>query len=1293
MRRLRILTLISILLVSISGVAVVLNKAKASTMPNIEVGYYDGDGNSSRTITLNTSGFGISQMVMVQEAPASGTGSSGPGYMHIQGMSGAKSMGDGGSFICSTCVTAVGTGTFDIGSTINVSGKRYGYTVVNAASGNFDDNFAVGSYAGDNTDNRNISLGGPTWNPDMLVIVKTGGAGQPIWRSSTHSGDLAASFNATADSANWIQSLNPGAGNFQVGSHANVNASGATYYWVAFKNLTGAITNGTYVGNVTNDRDITMTDAFRPDYLWTKLGGAQQSANHYIHQDAGNVGQIFIGNYNTNSINTSNSNGFRIDNSAYVNSNTWTYHYFALKSRFGGTGVTSTFNQSAYRLFSNANSADVGSALAATNTASVIPQQGTAFRLRMNVHISTSDLAINTQSFKLQVAARGADNQCDTSFTNETYADVSPSSGAIRYYDNAGVGEDANLTVNANDPAHSGHTNNTQTYNEANNFANNTAAITNGNDGLWDFALVDNSAPNDTTYCFRAVKSDGSMLDTYTVIPEITTSPAGTLTITNPVAYKVFQRNGSNQANITLNGTYTGSPTSIEARWNGGSWTTIDATPSGGTYSATLSNQSGGQGALEVRFSNATSITASQNYIGVGDVYVIAGDSNASGVGSNLQTYSHATLKAAMYKNYNGWGELVDPTDSSTGQYAARASYDTQVTDASTNRGSIWPLLATKIMADQNVPVAFVPAARWGSTVSGSPSLFNAANWRRWDAAPSNTANLYGDMWTKIGSIGTSIKGVIFHEAVNDINQISDAQRANYKAQLNDFVNDIMTDFGVKTLFSLPGDCDPVLYFCDTPEGFDNVREVIKEVWNENANIIPGGIFYDIDKTSPLGDGVHFMADASLQKLADRVWLSLRDEYYTATDARGPQLTAAQYNAAKTDVYLTFTDASLPILPASGAEGIRIYDNGVQATISSVTRTANNTLKVSLSSAASGTITVSICEYRDCYGQTVITDSSTYNLPVENIRGQSTTLLSDTTAPTGTISINGGAATTNTTSVTLTLSATDDIDPSGSLQMQVSNDSGFAGASWEAYNTSKAWTLTSGVGTKTVYARFRDATNNTSGGYSDDIVVIENNDNSGGTGSENTSSGNSTNQSRIPNTSDGSGSQPSSTEQPTNGDIVLNDIDAYHSNQGYSVDTGQEESVKLWVGKNLHTITLKYIYNDHIVLLIQSEPQYISIKIGETKEIDIDKNGQMDISVSPTLIASGKVNIVYKAISNAKTLTPSKTTDTQDNSQPENTGTKSNLGNIFVFFALGIVLVVLLAITIRVIKNKKTRVL
>ncbi|HEX9742389.1 MAG TPA: LamG-like jellyroll fold domain-containing protein [Nitrospiraceae bacterium] len=93
----------------------------------------------------------------------------------------------------------------------------------------------------------------------------------------------------------------------------------------------------------------------------------------------------------------------------------------------------------------------------------------------------------------------------------------------------------------------------------------------------------------------------------------------------------------------------------------------------------------------------------------------------------------------------------------------------------------------------------------------------------------------------------------------------------------------------------------------------------------------------------------------------------------------------------------------------------------------------------------------------------------------------------DTTPPSNTsILINGGAAATNSTLVTLTLSAT---DPSGMGQMQFSND-GQSYSAPEPYGTSKAdWQLTAGDGPKTVSARFSDAVGNWSNPVSDSIVL------------------------------------------------------------------------------------------------------------------------------------------------------------------------------------------------------------
>ena len=93
----------------------------------------------------------------------------------------------------------------------------------------------------------------------------------------------------------------------------------------------------------------------------------------------------------------------------------------------------------------------------------------------------------------------------------------------------------------------------------------------------------------------------------------------------------------------------------------------------------------------------------------------------------------------------------------------------------------------------------------------------------------------------------------------------------------------------------------------------------------------------------------------------------------------------------------------------------------------------------------------------------------------------------DTSPPTGTVIISNGAASTTAQNVTLTLSAND--TGSGVSQMKFSNDN----ANWSSpvsYSTTTAWTLTSGEGTKTVYASFADSAGNWSSGIISDQITL-----------------------------------------------------------------------------------------------------------------------------------------------------------------------------------------------------------
>jgi hypothetical protein len=165
---------------------------------------------------------------------------------------------------------------------------------------------------------------------------------------------------------------------------------------------------------------------------------------------------------------------------------------------------------------------NVGAPLAGLNTSGTAPSQGTPFRLRLLIHVGNTELWQAEENFKLQFAQRSG--TCDSGFVGESYTDVTGVS-AIAFYNDPVAADAWALTTNANDPTHGTDPVIAQTYEEANNFSNTVAAFGPGEDGLWDFALVDSSAPAGTFFCLRVVHTDSSLLDVYGVIPEIMTAP------------------------------------------------------------------------------------------------------------------------------------------------------------------------------------------------------------------------------------------------------------------------------------------------------------------------------------------------------------------------------------------------------------------------------------------------------------------------------------------------------------------------------------------------------------------------------------------------------------------------------------------------------------------------------------------------------------------------------------------------------------------------------------------------
>ena len=200
-----------------------------------------------------------------------------------------------------------------------------------------------------------------------------------------------------------------------------------------------------------------------------------------------------------------------------------------------------------------------------------------------------------------------------------------------------------------------------------------------------------------------------------------------------PVSRAVFQRNNANNAAVPITGAYSVPITRIEARVvtrnNGQGFTTdfqtIVDSPQGGVFTTQLTVQ-GGWYDLIVRFMDGNNEVARQTVerVGVGEVFVIAGQSNAQGVRGNTDPAQDDRVNAVNF-------EYLPES------YPADAPYPVFSQLNSNNRiaprGSsswCWGVLGDLLAQRLNVPILFFNAAflgtsvrNWAESSQGKPTL------------------------------------------------------------------------------------------------------------------------------------------------------------------------------------------------------------------------------------------------------------------------------------------------------------------------------------------------------------------------------------------------------------------------------------------------------------------------------------------------------------------------------------------------------------------------------------------
>lgn len=286
----------------------------------ISVGTYTGNGLDNRDIT----GLGFQpDMVMVKGNTTQ------LGVWKSSSMTGeVTEYFSATAELASDGIQTLSSDGFQVGTnaTVNSNTLIYYYIAVKNSSGLFN----VGTYTGNNTDNREIT--GVGFKPNF-VFVKQASTQVAIMRTDTEYGDKSLAFTATAQAADQIQALSDDG--FQVGL-TNINTNATVYYYAAFGGYTPSysgtyqIKTGSYTGNGVNPRAITGI-GFKPDLVIIKnqsSSGASVFGSSYFPKY---LSYFTAASFSTNGILSYDDDGFTVDGSNAVNGFVYGYDYIAIK--------------------------------------------------------------------------------------------------------------------------------------------------------------------------------------------------------------------------------------------------------------------------------------------------------------------------------------------------------------------------------------------------------------------------------------------------------------------------------------------------------------------------------------------------------------------------------------------------------------------------------------------------------------------------------------------------------------------------------------------------------------------------------------------------------------------------------------------------------------------------------------------------------------------------------------------------------------------------------------------------
>jgi sialate O-acetylesterase len=394
---------------------------------------------------------------------------------------------------------------------------------------------------------------------------------------------------------------------------------------------------------------------------------------------------------------------------------------------------------------------------------------------------------------------------------------------------------------------------------------------------------------------------------------------------TGLVPYQVIQCDDNGQAAIDLAGTVAATDSTVQARLVRGAETLRDwtdcARPEPGKWTARFEGvPAGGPYTVELRARNAQGqdlATKSVEHVLVGDLWVLAGQSNMQGVGNNVNV-TPPSDQVNVFAMNDTWriaeeplhrlDESADVVHNGIQDDAKRQGLVADVTNWTKGAGLGLPF-AEELVRLTGRPVGLVACAHGGTSMD------------QWDPAKRDEGgkSLYGSMYRRFKAVGGKVRGVLWYQGESDANPDAEPPFADKFKKL---VAAIRTDFGNPDLpfyyvqigrFTNPGD----------PTAWNALQQVQLTAETE---IPHSGMVVSIDKS--LDDGIHVGTDGQKVLGKQMAKMAARDLFKTGNVQNGPRPVSAKRHGSPfgNQVLVTFSGVNGGLTSSGRISGFSVSD-------------------------------------------------------------------------------------------------------------------------------------------------------------------------------------------------------------------------------------------------------------------------------------------------------------------------------------------------------------------------------